>query len=368
LDLKEKAKQLPVKPGVYLMKDSVGNIIYVGKSKALRSRVSSYFQNSKNHPPKVVKMVRSIKDFDFVETDTEFEAFLLECSLIKNIKPMFNKKMKNNETYTYVEINTSEIYPSIVVTYEIQNSNSLYFGPYSSKRTVENAIEGIKEHFRILCRGVGSKKTTGCLNYSLGLCMGICKSNDLYEEYNNALKKIIHLLQGKDNTMLDELKNKMDMAAENLDFTRAAKYRDYINGINYLINKQDVVSHVRKNQNIAAVEYIDDNTFKIFLLKGSKVLYSSKFQISSDNIEEVKIKIIDKIILHFSEFKNKIDQTVSRDKIDESQIIYSYIKNKNSNCKYAIVPRTWLTPQKYLKLSDALDKLIYVSGSNHSHL
>lgn len=144
MDLKEKIKKLPSSPGVYLMKDSLNSVIYVGKSKNLKSRVASYFQNSKSHTPKILKLVKNLRDFDYILTDTEFEAFMLECKLIKQMKNEY-----------------------------VKNDGNLYFGPYTSKNTIERGIQGIKECCKIFCSN-NFQKASCCLNYSLGLCLGMC--------------------------------------------------------------------------------------------------------------------------------------------------------------------------------------------------
>src|SRR5690606_2592294 len=138
--------------GVYLMKNSSGDIIYVGKSKSLKNRVSSYFQNSKNHPPKIERLVKTLKDFDYLLTDTEFEAFMLECKLIKKLQPMYNRQMKNISSYTFIEINIDKKDMNIrAVNSPNEKHSTIYFGPYTSRNTVERAIQGIKEFCKIDC-------------------------------------------------------------------------------------------------------------------------------------------------------------------------------------------------------------------------
>lgn len=149
IDLKEKVKKLPSSPGVYLMKDSLNNVIYVGKSKNLKSRVGSYFINSKSHSPKILKLVQNLKDFEYKITDTEFEAFLLECELIKKIKPAYNRLMKNPKSYSYIKIVLNEKYPNIEISHESNEESNemdgnIYFGPYSRKNIVEKGFMVLK--------------------------------------------------------------------------------------------------------------------------------------------------------------------------------------------------------------------------------
>lgn len=357
MDLKEKARQLPAVPGVYMMKDAFNNIIYVGKSKELRSRVSSYFINSKHHSPKVLKLVNNIKDFEYIVTDTEFEAFLLECKLIGKIKPMYNKLMKSPESYVYIKIKIKDRYPNILISEEKLQDNSLYFGPYTNHNRVEQAIEGIKESCRIQCSTIGLKKSSRCLNYSLGLCMGMCKGDEVREEFNKAIDDIINLLSGKDNEIIDDLKIKMDRASERLDFYEAAKYRDYIGAVNYLVSKEKVARCSRRNRNIAVAEQLTDNVMKIFLIKGSEVIYKEKLSFDEFNYETIKKNIKMRILSCFSDISEKGSVEISKAEIDKAQIIYSYVKN-NKNCRCAVIPEVWITKGRDDKLQEAVDRII----------
>jgi excinuclease ABC subunit C len=299
MNLKEKVKNLTSSPGVYLMKDSLGSIIYVGKAKNLKKRVQSYFQNSKSHPSKVKKLVKNLKDFEYIVTDTEFEAFMLECKLIKELKPIYNKKMKNPLSYTYVVIQMDEEYPSIEITNSpVENDCNLYFGPYTSKNTVEKALQGMKEYFKILCSNT-SKKNTECLNYSLGLCIGMCLGGAAVEEYHNIINKIIALFNGTDMSVLKEMKQRMLYASEKFDFETAAKYRDYIDAISFLINKEKVIEFTKDNKNIAVIEHLSNCTIKLFLIKGNKVLFSEKYILEKANIEYLSTIIKTNILTCF---------------------------------------------------------------------
>jgi excinuclease ABC subunit C len=280
LDLKEKVKLLPESPGVYLMKDFSGNIIYVGKSKNLKSRVGQYFQNSRNHSPKVVKMVQCIRDFEFVTTDTEFEALLLECRLIKDIKPMFNSQMKHHNRYVYIKITTDEEYPRILVVQEILDDGCLYFGPYVSRKNVERATEAIKNNYRIgNCIGTNiSNNKSGCLNYQMGLCIGACADPGLKKEYMDNINDTINFLSGRNNKIMDLIEKKMTYAAEKLNFDKAAKYRDDIYALKQILNKQRVISFSQRIRSIVVLEHIDADTLKVFLLSNSKLLYEEKVE------------------------------------------------------------------------------------------
>jgi excinuclease ABC subunit C len=349
---KEKVKNLPLTPGVYLMKDSNSTIIYVGKAKHLKNRVQTYFQNSKAHSQKVKKLKTNIKDFDYILTDTEFEAFMLECKLIREMKPAFNRKMKNPQSYAYIVIKMDNPYRSIEMTNtRIEHDGNLYFGPYISKNTVEKAIIGIKECFQILCSNP-SKKNSPCLNYSLGLCMGMCLGGAAIEEYKKIIGKIAGLLNGSDMSILEEVQQKMVIAAGKFDFELAAKYRDYLEAINFIITKEKVIDFTEQNNNIAIIEFLSDSTFKLFLIKRNHILFSENFKTGSTPIEHLSALIK----THFKNATHYSSKEISRDEIDEAQIIYSYLKS--SNCKYFSIPDDWVINETNSSIDEALITLL----------
>ena len=348
INLKEKAANLPSSPGVYLMKNSQGSIIYVGKSKTLKNRVQSYFRSSTTHTSKIEKLIKNIKDFDFILTDTEFEAFMLECQLIKELKPIFNRMMKNPKSYVYIAIPKAEGKRNIEITSNPEKEKDYhYFGPFTNKSTVERALEGIKDCFKMNCSNP-SKTHTPCLNYSIGLCNGRCFSEKALVEYHSTLIKIIALLHGTDTSLLEEMEQKMVVASENLDFDAAAKYRDNLYAVTSLIKKEKVIEFIEENKNIVVLESFDNGAVKLFLIKRDQVLFSEKFQqIDSD---QISAKALD----HFLSFPPSIG--LSRDEIDKAQIIYSYLKS--SSCDYLIIREEWLVEPGILK--NALEEFIGV--------
>jgi excinuclease ABC subunit C len=355
MDLKEKVKSLPSIPGVYLMKDSIGSIIYVGKSKNLKSRVGSYFINSSSHSPKTLKLVKNLKDFDYIITDTEFEAFMLECKLIKEIKPLYNRKMKNPLSYPYISINMNKKNPCIEITNEPdKNAGGLYWGPYTSKNTVERGLQGLKEFCKIPC-GNSSTKNSACLNYSMGLCIGTCLGGASQIEYFNILENIIKLLNGDDKEILGKMICEMRNFAEKFDFETAAKYRDYICAINYLINKSKAAEFSEDNQNIALIEALDGDTIKFFLIKGTKIVFSEKYVVNHFDLEELKKTLSNNILIYLEDLGNSL--TVGRDELDESQIIYSYLENNTNCCKYVTIPQKLISTKANEKINNALDIL-----------
>ena len=343
------------------MKDSQGMIIYVGKAKNLKRRVQSYFQQSKNHPQKIIKLVQNIKDFDYILTDTEFEAFMLECKLIRERKPLFNKMMKSPQSYSYIAIEMNKSFRTLEISStKNEQDGRLYFGPYPSKNRVEQAIIGIKESFKILCTS-NNKSNTPCLNYSLGLCIGMCRGGSALLEYNKILENIIALLSGANIDILEEMKKRMAVASENFDFEVAAKYRDRIDAISFLINKGKVIDFTEKNKNIVVLENLSEESYKLFLIKRNQILYSEKFIADSVEVEELAARIKN----YFKQETLSSTHEVSKDEIDEAQIIYRYLKG--SHCSYFTIPDKWLQKKTNASIEKALIKLLNRKSPQLSH-
>ena len=340
------------------MKDSSNSVIYVGKSKNLKNRLGSYFHNSKSHSPKVQKLVKNLKDFDYTLTDTEFEAFMLECKLIKEIKPRYNRQMKSPNSYTYIKLNVNEKHPDIELSNECSKEDrNIYFGPYTNRNTVERGIEGIKECCKILCNN-SSRKASSCLYYSLGTCIGMCLQDTPSKEYLDIYNKIISLLNGSDKSILEVMEYNMNNASEKFDFERAIKYRDYLSAVSYLISKGKVIEYTKENKNIVLLEHLSDNTFKFFLIKGNKVLFTEKYILTASDVINLKTILLNKILIYFNDKTLNASIEIKKEDIDESQIIYSYLKNKATSCKHFIVNEKWLNKPDNLNLNKALDELL----------
>jgi excinuclease ABC subunit C len=356
MDLKEKAKNLPLSPGVYLMKDSLNHTIYVGKAKKLKMRVRSYFQDNKNHSQKVKKLVQNIRDFEVIQTDTEFEAFLLENQLIKEIKPFFNSRMKSPQTYPYIVIRSSNKMREIEMINSPYRTDdtaypSLIFGPYTSKNTVGTAIDGIKEIFQINCNQP-SNKNVACINYSLGLCMGMCLGGPAVERYERIIDKIISLLNGTDKSILEEMQQKMNLASENLDFKKAAKYRDYIDAVQHLIRGKKVIKFAQSTKNIVVIEPLAESIMKVFLIQGNQILYKEKYDLKTLDIEQLKSKVLSQIQSCYRLKKRNPSPKIEQDELDEAQIIYSYLKR--SSCRHKVIPKKWLNANHSIQLEQTL--------------
>ncbi len=245
VSIKQKLKNLPLCPGVYLMKDEAGTVIYVGKSKSLKNRVSQYFMHSKNHTAKTTAMVSHIHDFDYMITDTEVEALVLECNLIKKYRPKYNILLKDDKQYPYLKITFQEDFPRITMTRKVVKDGARYFGPYMSSFMVRETLETIKEIFKVRsCRKVLPRdigKGRPCLYYHINQCSAPCDGRISQKEYKEVFDQITAVLDGKHQDIIALLSEKMHAASKALEFERAARLRDKIESLKILGEKQKII-------------------------------------------------------------------------------------------------------------------------------
>lgn len=261
-ELKAKVLSLPFEPGVYIMKNRDGQVIYVGKAKALKNRVSQYFQSDSRHSPKTIRMVSNIWDFDIIVTETEFEALVLENQMIKKYQPKYNILLKDDKGYPFIKVTTSKPYPSFSIVAKPGHDADRYFGPYTSRRAAYHAIDTINETLKLkTCRRVFPRdigKDRPCLNLHLGRCIAPCTGQVSAEEYAARVQEGISLLEGNDKALLADLTARMEQAAEDLRFEQAATLRDRIRAVRALGEKQKVVAGAFAE--LDAVAYVQGQT------------------------------------------------------------------------------------------------------------
>ena len=271
-NIEEELKKLPAKPGVYIMHDKDGNIIYVGKAVSLKNRVRQYFRKN-NKTARIEKMVSLISYFEYIVVDNEAEALILECNLIKKNKPKFNVLLKDDKTYPYIKITLNEEYPSIYTTRRILNDGAKYFGPYANSGSAKEMVDFIKQKFKIRqCRNFKSNKRV-CLNYHIGRCLGLCVNSVSKEEYRKQIDEIIDFLEGKAVNIIKKLKVEIEEAAQKQEYEKAAYLRDKMIAIENISQKQKV-SNI--NENAIDVIGIAKNTLtaciEIFFVRQSKMI------------------------------------------------------------------------------------------------
>lgn len=266
-DINEELKKLPTCPGVYMHKDRLGTVIYVGKAVNLRNRVRQYFRNSSQHSPKVRSMVSNIAEFDYITCGTEMEALILECNLIKKYMPKYNILLKDDKTYPYIEVTMSEEFPRVIRTREVKRDENRYFGPYSDSTAVWRILKMIDEMYPLKkCSTLHfPENTRPCLNYFIGKCKGICVGKADREEYLEMIRDILGILSGKDAGVIRKLEGKMMEASDALKYEEAAKYRDYIRALRSLSEKQratmvrehdiDILIPIRTHHNQIVAQY-----------------------------------------------------------------------------------------------------------------
>lgn len=357
MDIKEALKSIPKQPGIYIMKNSSDMVIYVGKAKNLKNRVSQYFRKNAHNSPKVNEMVEQIRSFEYITVDTELEAFLLECNYIKELQPRYNRLLKNPRGYQYIRISVNDTYPKISVVEQSKKDREQYFGPFTSKSSIENTLLFFKDYYSIRkCSGALRNNPSGCLNHQLGNCLGPCTGKDVREEYRNQIENIIRLLQGKDKKPIKDLKFKMEAAAENLEFEKAVQYREQLKGIRHILGKQRVIKISGYGRNVLAAEKFGGSKLRIFFIKGNRLLYTEVIDRSEITGELMEEKLRTLTASCFKTVKKGREYIFSQSEIDEAQIIYSYLKNKNNGILSINIPASRIDSYNYKNICVHIDR------------
>ena len=273
---KEMLKTLPSDPGVYIMKDKTGKVIYVGKAKILKNRVRQYFQNVDRHPAKVAAMVSKVDSFEYILTDSEMEALILECNLIKKYRPYYNILLKDDKGYPYIKV-TNEAYPKIRFVRKMQKDGAKYFGPYTGSYAVREAMDLACKLFGIptceihLPKDLGKKRA--CINAQIGRCCAPCENEISVENYRERIKEACQFLGGGAVELLEKLTKEMQEASDNLEFEKAAALRDKIYGIRQMDKKQKMVSDRHADEDIIGFYTQDNKTFaEVFFVRNGRLI------------------------------------------------------------------------------------------------
>ncbi len=285
-DIQEHLKTLPASPGVYIMKDKFGNVIYVGKAVSLKNRVRQYFQSSKNHSDKVRSMVKNIFSFEYIMTDSELEALILECNLIKKYKPKYNILLRDDKTYPYIKVTVNEDYPRVLKVRRILKDKAKYFGPYSNVSAVNDTIDIIRNIYPIRTCNIDMDKAIKsgmrpCLNYHIKKCIGPCTGMVSKKEYMDMIDEILLFLSGKEDKLVGVLEEKMKAASMVLDFEEAASYRDKISSLKDVMEKQKI-SNVQNDSDqdvIAMANFDQEACVQVFFIRNGKVSGRENFML-----------------------------------------------------------------------------------------
>lgn len=342
--LDEKLKNLPENPGVYLMRDETDNIIYVGKAISLRNRVRQYFQSSKNHSPKVRAMVANIRDFEYIITDSELEALILECNLIKKHRPKYNILLKDDKSYPYIKVTMEEDYPRIMLTRDVARDKNLYYGPYSSTKVVRDTIEVIKKLFPIrTCKKNLNNMKKGdrpCLYYYINQCQGPCLGNITKEDYREVIRDVRKFLDGKYEDLMVGLKEKMKEAAAELNFEKAASIRDKIISVEKVMETQKIVSVDMLDQDVIAIALGESESIvQMFFIRNGKLTGSEQFVLNTKNDNDIK-EILGSFIKQFYLTSSFIPKEILlQQSIDEALIIERWLTSRKGNRVYIKTPQ-----------------------------
>lgn len=336
-------KNLPEKPGVYIMKNSLGEIIYVGKAKILKNRVRSYFQNSKNHSEKVKVMVKNISEFEYIVTDSEMEALILECNLIKKHSPRYNIALKDDKFYPFIKITTNDDYPRVFVTRKYAKDGAKYFGPYTNGTAVYETITLINKIFpirtcKLLIKEDG-EKVRPCLNYHIKKCVAPCAGYVTKEQYGEMINDIMDILNGKDKTIIKSLKKEMEDASMNLEFEKAAKCRDKILAIEAIVEKQKIFKTMEGDEDFINI-YQDekDSCIQVFFSREGKVTGREHFIF--ENTADDKIgEVLEDFITSFYGGTAKIPKTIYVPDIEDSDLIEDFLTIKRGAKAWVKIPQ-----------------------------
>ena len=327
-NIEEELKKLPSKPGVYIMHDKNDKIIYVGKAISLKNRVRQYFRKT-NKTKRIENMVALIDHFEYIVTDNEAEALILECNLIKKNMPKFNVLLKDDKTYPYIKVNTKADYPDVYITRRILNDGAKYFGPYANSGAAKEMIEFIKSKFKIRqCRSF-KYKDRPCLNYHIKKCLAPCMGYISKEEYRKQIDEIIDVLEGKTDKLLKQLSNEMEEASKNMKYERAAYLRDKIIAIERISEKQKV-SNISEND-IDVIGLAKSKTrvcVEIFFVRKSKMVGREHFFLD-DLVDEEQKEILSNFIKQYyldrPILPNKI---MLREEIDDKELLEELFTQK----------------------------------------
>lgn len=343
-DFQEELKKLPHCPGVYIMHDANDNIIYVGKAINLHNRVRSYFRKNIGRGPQIDKMVTLIARFEYIVTDSELEALVLENNLIKEHSPKYNTMLKDDKTYPYIKVTVSEDYPRVLFCRQMKKDRSRYFGPYTSAGAVKDTIELINKLFclrtcnRNLSKEVGGERA--CLNYHIGQCLAPCQGKITREEYQGQVKGALAFLNGNYQDTLKELEQKMQRASENLEFEEAIRYRDLYNSVKQIASKQKMEESDGEDKDIIALACDDrDAVVQVFFVRGGKLIGREHFYMTHVSETPKKQILLDFVKQFYAGTPFIPRELILQEEIEDIQVIEQWLTGRKGSRVYIRIPK-----------------------------
>lgn len=354
-DIQEELKKLPGRPGVYIMHDEKDRIIYVGKAISLKNRVRQYFQSSRNKGVKIEQMVTHIRRFEYIVTDSELEALVLECNLIKEHHPKYNTMLMDDKTYPFIKVTTNEPFPRVVLSRKMQKDKARYFGPYTSSQAVRDTIDLIHKLYhlrscsRILPRDIGKERP--CLNYHIKQCEAPCQGYISQEDYGKSVNEVLRFLNGNYDVVLDNLQNKMNKASEALEFERAIEYRELIASVKKVAQKQKITDSSGEDRDILAVaSEAEDAVVQVFFIRGGRLIGRDHFYLRISKGETAS-EILNSFILQYYAGTPFIPgELMLQEEVEDRELLENWLSSKRGQKVNLTVPKKG-TKEKLVELA-----------------
>ena len=354
-NIQEELKKLPGKPGVYLMHDEKDAIIYVGKAISLKNRVRQYFQSSRNKGAKIEQMVTHISRFEYIVTDSELEALVLECNLIKEHRPKYNTMLMDDKTYPFIKVTVNEPFPRVMMARRMKKDKAKYFGPYTSAGAVKDTIELIRKLYHIrscnrsLPKDIGKERP--CLNYHIHQCYAPCQGYISREEYRKSLDEVVRFLNGNYDPILKELEEKMLDASENLEFEKAIEYRELLASVQKIAQKQKITDTAGDDRDIIAMASEgEDAVVQVFFIRGGRLIGRDHFYLKiAEN--DTKSEILSSFIKQFYAGTPYIPaELMLPEEIEDQEIIEEWLTTRREHKVRLRIPKKG-TKEKLVELA-----------------
>lgn len=364
-DIAEELKKLPDQPGVYIMHDKRDAIIYIGKALSLRKRVHQYFQPSHNEGIKKAQMVKQIVRFEYIITDSELEALVLECNLIKEHCPKYNTMLRDDKTYPYIRVTLGEDFPRVLFSRQQKKDKSRYFGPYTSAGAVKDTIELINKLYhlrtcsRVLPRDIGKERP--CLNYHIHQCMGPCQGYIDRESYRNRVDAAVEFLNGNYGPVIRSLEEKMQEASEQLEFEKAIEYRELLGSVKQIAQKQKITHADGEDKDIIALAADDrDAVVQVFFVRDGKLIGRDHFYVRI-GAEDTRSQILSTFIKQFYSGTPFIPKEIMLpEEIEEHEVLADWLAAKRGNKVYIRIPQKGMK-EKLVELAQKNAELVLSS-------
>lgn len=354
-NIQEELKKLPGKPGVYLMHDEKDAIIYVGKAISLKNRVRQYFQSSRNKGAKIEQMVTHISRFEYIVTDSELEALVLECNLIKEHRPKYNTMLMDDKTYPFIKVTVNEPFPRVMMARRMKKDKAKYFGPYTSAGAVKDTIELIRKLYHIrscnrsLPKDIGKERP--CLNYHIHQCYAPCQGYISREEYRKSIDEVVRFLNGNYDPILKELEEKMLDASENLEFEKAIEYRELLASVQKIAQKQKITDTAGDDRDIIAMASEgEDAVVQVFFIRGGRLIGRDHFYLKiAEN--DTKSEILSSFIKQFYAGTPYISaELMLPEEIEDQEIIEEWLTTRREHKVRLRIPKKG-TKEKLVELA-----------------